>query len=318
MCSRRAVGLVEVLVVIAILGVLVALLVPAVQDARRAAGRTACQNNLKQIALALHAHHDGHGHLPGPITPYGLPHLHPAPGTGQDVCWPARLLPYIEQSALWDATERARRASGNPLADPPHVGLSSPVKLYACPADGRTTTAVSSAGRTVALTSYFGVSGSGDGVYLYQPPTRQYDSSGMFLTTNTQLIHATDGTSSTLLLGERPPDPGFESGWWYTANGNTHFPMQPIMALTTAAPISANCAPNGYEENRNYGTSAAVFVYGPGRADNRCDAFHYWSAHTGGANWAFADGSVRFLAYSARPLMKSLSTRAGGEAVEVP
>ncbi len=318
--SRKAVGLVEVLVVLAILGVLVALVLPAVQDARRAAARVACQSHLKQIALALHSYHDANGRLPGPVDVYGSPELHPRPGTGQDVCWPARLLPYVEQGPLWEITQSAMRQTGNPLAAPPHVGLSTPVKLYACPADGRLSGAVStSSGRTVGIISYFGVQGSGDGIDLYRPPTRQYDTRGMFLEKQgVAFAQAADGLSNTLLLGERPPDPGFESGWWYTANGNTHFPAQPVMGMTAAIPIDSNCAPNGYEEQLLYGTFGGVFVYGPGRADNRCDALHYWSLHTNGGNWALADGSVRFIPYSARPVMKALATRAGGEAVTIP
>ncbi len=318
--TRRAVGLVEVLVVLAILGILLSLLLPAIQDTRRSASRVSCQSNLKQITLALHAYHDAHGRLPARVDVYGLPELHPQPGTGQDVCWPARLLPYVEQGPLWEATQSALRQHGNPLADPPHIGLSTPVKLYACPADARFPgPVITSSGRTVAIISYFGVQGSGDGIDLHRPPTRHYDTRGMFVETRgVAFSQATDGMSNTLLLGERPPDPGFESGWWYTANGNTVYASQPIMAVTAPVPIPANCAPNGYEENLHYGTMGGVFVYGPGRADNRCDAFHYWSLHTGGANWAFADGSVRFLPYSARPVVKALATRAGGEVVEVP
>jgi|GEM_PF-1371531 len=60
------------------------------------------------------------------------------------------------------------------------------------------------------------------------------------------------------------------------------------------------------------------YTFSPGRADNMCDAFHYWSLHSGGANFAFADGSVRFLSYSANSLMPALSTRAGGESVVLP
>ena len=54
------------------------------------------------------------------------------------------------------------------------------------------------------------------------------------------------------------------------------------------------------------------------RHDNQCDMFHFWSPHPGGAHFAFADGSVRFLAYSAEPIMAALATRAGGESVNLP
>lgn len=317
--NRRAVGLVEVLVVISVLGVLVALLLPAVQDARRAAGRAACQSHIRQIALGLHSYHDAHGELPRKIVAYGAPEAHPAPGTGQDVCWPARLLSHVEQEPLWAATAAALRQSGNPLADPPHVGLSTPVKLYACPADGRLSgAAVTTSGRTVGVTSYFGVEGSGDGVIVGRPPSRPFDTRGMFGVGGCRFAHAIDGLSNTLLLGERPPDQEFESGWWYTANAATLYPSQPVLAVTWSTPPQSACAPNGSAENVLYGEVYGAFVYGPGRVDNRCDAFHYWSLHTGGGNWALADGSVRFLPYSARAVLKALATRAGGEVATLP
>ncbi len=174
-------------------------------------------------------------------------------------------------------------------------------------------------GRRVALTSYFGVAGSGDGIELYRPPTRAYDGRGMFVErAGVGFAEVRDGLSNTLLLGERPPDPHFESGWWYTANGNTPLPAQPVLAVTTISNPVLGCQPNGREENLNYGEVSGAFVYGPGRADNRCDALHFWSWHLGGANWALADGSVRFFPYSARPVLKALSTRAAGEVVALP
>src|SRR5881396_3595982 len=93
---RRGFTLVELLVVIAIIGVLVALLLPAVQAAREAARRMTCQNNLKQIGLAMHTHHDALGKLPmGQLTRIGLA---PSPGWS----WSIMLLPYMEQGNLFN------------------------------------------------------------------------------------------------------------------------------------------------------------------------------------------------------------------------
>ena len=64
--------------------------------------------------------------------------------------------------------------------------------------------------------------------------------------------------------------------------------------------------------------SKGPFHFVAGRADDLCSAFHFWSPHPGGANFAFCDGSVRFLSYSADPVMPALATRAGGETVNVP
>jgi prepilin-type processing-associated H-X9-DG protein len=70
--------------------------------------------------------------------------------------------------------------------------------------------------------------------------------------------------------------------------------------------------------NWDIGPCRGPFVFGPGRFDNPCDSYHFWSLHLGGANFAFCDGSVRFLSYAAAPLLPALATRAGGESVEIP
>lgn len=70
--------------------------------------------------------------------------------------------------------------------------------------------------------------------------------------------------------------------------------------------------------NRYLSCSAGPYGYAPGRFDNPCDTFHFWSPHPGGAHFAFADGSVRFLRYSADDILPALATRAGGEAVAAP
>src|SRR3954454_5903389 len=118
---RRAFTLVELLVVIAIIGVLVALLLPAVQAAREAARRMQCQNNLKQIGLASHNHHDVVGELPRAYSPV----------TG--LSWHVYILPYIEQQALYNnfdlTTANNTHTSAN-RNDP--YGLVI-LKAYQCP-----------------------------------------------------------------------------------------------------------------------------------------------------------------------------------------
>lgn len=99
--KRAAFTLVELLVVIAIIGILVALLLPAIQAAREAARRTQCTNNLKQMALAMHGYSDSHGRMCMGNSFFG-PGGHPRYDADRSYGWPAFLLPYLEQRALYD------------------------------------------------------------------------------------------------------------------------------------------------------------------------------------------------------------------------
>lgn len=323
MCPHRPRGvtLVEVLVGLGVVGILVSLLVPAVQDVRRAAARVDCQNRMRQIALGLHAFHDDTGRLPGMVDVFADPSIYTRPGIGQALCWPAKILPYVGETALGDATTAALRQTANPFADPPHIGLGIAVKLYGCPADPRVGVPVTEpGGKRVGLISYAGVRGSDDKTrwngFAFVPPKRPFR--GMFDTPGVRFSAATDGLSQTLLLGERPPDPAFESGWWYVPNSRTLLPFQPALWAAEAGFNPIGCPPNGsyFDEESDWVVIAHVF--GPGRLTNRCDALHFWSPHGGGANFAFADGSVRFLPYSAGRVLRDLATRAGGEIVEMP
>ena len=100
--SRNAFTLIELLVVIGIIGILVALLLPAVQAAREAARRTDCSNRVRQLALAAHMHHDAYGYFP-PARYESRPDANPADQCGLETpTWLARVMPFIEQVSLGD------------------------------------------------------------------------------------------------------------------------------------------------------------------------------------------------------------------------
>lgn len=295
--SRRAFTLIELLVVIAIVSILMGLLLSAVQKVRAAAARAQCQNTVKQLALALHNYHDTrHAFPPGHRGPA---HPERMPFTG----WTLSVLPFLEQPALATQAEAAFRANPNPFA-PPHPHLNTVARVFLCPADPRIATPQTAqrTGNVVAFTSFLGVAG------LDAAATRD----GMlFQNSTTRIADITDGTSNTLLLGERPPSADFQLGWWYAGVGQQRTGSAE-MVLGAREPnllpiVSGSaCGPGRYPFR-----SANGF-------DDPCGTFHFWSPHPGGANFAFADGSVRFLSYSANDLLPALATRAGGEVVEVP
>lgn len=293
--SRFGFSLLELLVVIAIFGVLATLLLPAVAQSRRAADRLRCQNNLKQIGLALHAYHDGCGSFPPAFAADSYRYL----------TWMGRLLPFTEQSGLWQETQLAYRVTPMPWQAPPHLGDRS-LALYSCPSDPRLFQAVPTvevywlAGGTtlelldvqVGLTSYLGVSGtdltSRDGIFYAGSAVR--------------LTDVTDGASNTLMVGERPPSADLQYGWWYAGQGQLLTgSADMVLGAREINVVLPDICPRG------------PYDYTVAKVSDPCALFHFWSLHNGGANFLCADGSVHLLAYGRGGVLQALATRAGGE-----
>jgi prepilin-type N-terminal cleavage/methylation domain-containing protein/prepilin-type processing-associated H-X9-DG protein len=295
--ARRAFTLIELVVVILIIAVLIGLLLPAVQKAREAAARIKCQNNLKQFGLALHAYHDEQRSFPQAYNEFwNFCEPADAPGIPDQLprkSWAALVLPLLERHAL--AQEK--------------VALSEKalVKLFLCPTDPRSESVSLGGnfkylGNQFGLTSYLAVEGSS---YERGPSDTNLNlefggpkDGVLYRGSTTRLTDITDGASNTVMVGERPPspDPDLDWGWW--------------------AWTAYDCALAVVDQrNLIYPDCPKPSVYGPSQLFDPCGAQHFWSLHPGGANWLFADGSVRFLSYAAQPLMPALATRAGGEAV---
>jgi prepilin-type N-terminal cleavage/methylation domain-containing protein/prepilin-type processing-associated H-X9-DG protein len=180
----RAFSLVELLVVIAIIGVLIGLLLPAVQKIRAAADRTRCQNNLRQIGLALHSYHDANGTLP----PGGIEYRPPNNFTNRQLAWGVFILPYLEQDNVYRLLDLS-----TPFDSPENAaGGASVLWVFLCPSKPRTAYLVNGLGAC----DYGGIFGQA----LFGPNnphngTMDFDVAYRF-------AQITDGTSHTMLIAE--------------------------------------------------------------------------------------------------------------------
>jgi prepilin-type processing-associated H-X9-DG protein len=266
----------------------VALIVVGIQKARAAAAKTQCQNNLRQIGLGLTGFHDIAKKYP--------------PGTGSEksalpfLNWQARILPYLDQGAMWTRIERAYQQQPNFLAQDDAVG-ATPVAVYICPAGFRTNAGGSP--RDPAVTYYLGVLGVDSTVC-----------DGMlYLDSAIKLSDVRDGSANTLFVGERPPSPNGHYGWWYAGWGqNKDGAMESVLGVR-----ELNRPRTGNGEPLDFTCAAGPYHFLAGGASNHCDIFHFWSLHSGGSHFLFVDGSVRFLSYDADAILPGLATRAGGE-----
>ena len=292
--SRAAFTLVELLVVIAIIAVLIGLLMPAVQKVREVAARASCTNNVKQLGLAIHSAESAAGRLPTGFRP-----MRP----GQTLAysgWTLEVLPQLEQQAVYDAAVRAYAVQPVPFNAAHKVGFSALVRAYQCPSDDRVSATHLPQGAPipVAFTSYVGNSGVKPAI----------TSGVLYSESATRLTDILDGTSQTLMLGERPPPDSYRLGWWYAGDGvdDSGSGAMLLAQREVDCPYLRGTRPPG------------PYHFERGKTLDEWHALHYWSLHPGGANFAFCDGSVRFLRYEADAILPALATRAGGEVVEIP
>ena len=297
--TRAGVSLIELIVVVSFITVLLAMALHGVQSARSAASRTACQNNLRQIGLAALQYESVNKTLPPDFT------LRSRPGAKDYFTWCLILCPYLEQESVYrSALESAKMAF--PYDASIHPGLKQVVKVFTCPADTRLASPITDEwGVTAAYCSYVGNSGSHQRIINF-PPEPNFSYGTIMLSggynRGVTLTSITDGTSMTICFGERPPPAKLLSGSWYSP-----IPPDHLMAhINWHAKLSLFA--------REYPNSClGESRFGPGRIENDCDSFHYWSLHSSGANFVFADGSVRFLTYAQSDILPALATRASGE-----
>jgi prepilin-type N-terminal cleavage/methylation domain-containing protein/prepilin-type processing-associated H-X9-DG protein len=313
---RRGFTLIELLVVIAIIAVLIALLLPAVQAAREAARRAQCTNNLRQLGIALHNYHSQQECFPPGYLSLRDPNTFDNDGPGWG--WAARALPQMEQGPLFSNINL-------------YLGIEVPANQTArltvissllCPTDAwrldRFTVVDSTTSGTtpgapicdVASSNYVGSIGTGDPSSLYPyifdddngPPGRDNGNGIFFRNRSIGIGLIYDGCSQTFLVGERSQNLS-RASW----TGAITSASVPIVALQGQAGLDPE------------GGGALVLSHtgeghGPNTPSGLAHADQYWSLHPGGANFLFADGSVRFVKEQVGfKIFQALATRQGGE-----
>jgi len=345
---RRAFTLVELLVVIAIIGVLVALLLPAVQAARDAARRMACQNNLKQLAIALHNHHDVKNTFPPGGVNTG------ANGTRCYTTWSIEALPYMEFQNLYQQY-RQDRFNEDPLNAPV---FQARVPTHECPSDplkgqlerpatgphqnqefrhgtyravsGRANMAVGHGawdtfephlwpGGVMDRTFRGVLHGTGlpyNGVQ-FNPGNAGNGQSVATMGGPERINNITDGTSNTLMLGEltfvdKKPFAGSNRAtfWAYTyaSYNQSSITAESRHLNNRYGQPTPTPLPNGT------GCAGTPGLYG----DQLCKRA-FGSTHPGGINFVHADGSLRFVSLNVdMNLLQAMATIEGGESGVLP
>jgi prepilin-type N-terminal cleavage/methylation domain-containing protein/prepilin-type processing-associated H-X9-DG protein len=319
--ARPAFTLIELLVVIAIIAILIALLVPAVQQVREAAARSQCENNMKQLAVALHLHHDQYRKLPTGGDP--------AAGTRYALGWVAHILPYFEQ--------QARRTTIDALANKALVTIQ-PWRTTAAPSNGGSPTFLDPLSLLVCPVSELGArspdawvqdpviraadqgalhyraNGGSATVDLIQGTWSRhawYTASGViYPRSNVRFSDVIDGSANTLLLGETSSAVGrpLKLTWsgiqpWTWGYYNYETATSPADPAAGWLMIDHKCVTFPINYTGGFFTNETPFT----------------SNHPSGANLAMCDGSVRFVRDSfPLVLLQALATRGANDQTALP
>jgi prepilin-type N-terminal cleavage/methylation domain-containing protein/prepilin-type processing-associated H-X9-DG protein len=295
--ENRGFTLIELLVVISIIGVLIGLLLPAVQAAREAARRTQCVNNLKQLGIAVHTYESSYRTFPpGYVSNFDARGNDTGPGWG----WSALFLPQIEQKPLLDASNLSL-----PIEDSSNqTSRLTRISVYLCPSDDQAPSwlAMKRDASGTPIQSICQVA-SANYVGMYGTSDPGIDGDGIFFRNSSIGISALiDGTGQTIAAGERGHSLG-EATWAGSITGAALFPVDN----------------DGVGYPRVESAPGMILGHaggniGPGDPSGEVNQFY--SRHPGGVNFLFADGHVSFLKTTLNAkTFRALATRAGGEVI---
>jgi prepilin-type N-terminal cleavage/methylation domain-containing protein len=309
--SRKRPGftLVELLVVIAIIGILVALLLPAVQSAREAARRMQCSNNLKQLGIALHNHHDTFKSFP----PGNFVRINGTTLSGYGWTWHVKLLPFIEQGGLYDRVSSIVDTDTDQWDDPRQLlaGRDTKLTFFQCPSHPNPGS-VNPNKNGYQLSTYNGVCGNTtfNNDQLDEETDVGYAGNGIFfMNSHVRMADVVDGTSNTFIVAEVQDElkgapnsnrmAGSDRKYNFSASGDGNPPTdcsEYLVGMETDDPINANTR----DANGDYND----------------DGEYAGSYHPGGAQFTLGDGSVRFVSQTVNiTTYRRISTKAGGEVI---
>ncbi len=281
--------LVELLVVVAIIGILMSMMVPAVSSVRESGRRTQCLNNIRQFGPPLLEYHDNYGAFPiGNVAPVNYPYNFAGGWWGFE----AKLLPYLEAKNIYGYCNFSYPDTCFNWIGIQPPGMNPGVMVLPCdkcPDDPHTA--------NVCDLSYMGLGQYTCGNYLGVMGTSEFANDGILLhggaASAIKLSQVTDGASHTLIMGERGISDNLY-GWPYCGAGDIY---------------NTGCGDNLMSTQN--GLSAG--------SDAGADDYHFWSHHVNSAHFLWADGSAKPLTYDIdQKVFQALSTRAGGEIVNEP
>ena len=343
----RGFTLIELLVVIAIIAVLISLLLPAVQQAREAARRLQCKNNMKQMGLALHNYESSHSTFPAsrfdPKSCIGTPYV---AGTGDCpagtpdmttsyISWTVMVLPYMDQASLYNTYN-----PNQPWWDLTNVPVTSkPMAIYTCPSTPTISRFDPAWGPAAA--GYAPGSAAGDYGSMNEIKTKYYsgnsitpDLSGTAAVQSVlakppytaKIRDVVDGTSNSIMVVETAGKPdAWVFGKIMTATGYTGSDSKAKAKITQIGGVNFNHDGTGWADpdaglsldgSKRSTTDPTGFTIGGPFVVNATNVSEVYSFHVGGAHVCMADGSVRFISENVSYItFGALCTRAGGETV---